>query len=195
MNGEFNQILGKLRKRRRISQRQVAADLYISQALLSHYENGIREPGLDFVNRTCDYYGVTADFLLGRTKEGGPDLAGAESDSKMGAHSLLQFLQAVSALDNEALSQSAINVFGTLAYRLLRHMAAACPKTDETAYAIPENRIMALTELAFFQGEMHFLDCLDECAGIDSQKCLIPEQLGTLLLSLDKQIAEREEKA
>ena len=45
----------------------MASDLQISQALLSHYENGAREPGLEFVCRACDYYGVSADYLLGRT--------------------------------------------------------------------------------------------------------------------------------
>ena len=35
-----------------MSQRKAAADLGISQALLSHYENGIREPGLAFVNHS-----------------------------------------------------------------------------------------------------------------------------------------------
>ena len=50
-----------------MSQRTAAADLGISQALLSHYENGIREPGLSFVVRACDYYHVSADFILGRT--------------------------------------------------------------------------------------------------------------------------------
>ena len=50
-----------------MSQRTAATALGISQALLSHYENGIREPGLPFVVRACDYYGVSADFLLGRT--------------------------------------------------------------------------------------------------------------------------------
>ena len=39
----------------------------MSQALLSHYENGVREPGLDFVRRACDYYKVSADYLLCRT--------------------------------------------------------------------------------------------------------------------------------
>ena len=43
------------------------AQLGISQALLSHYENGIREPGLLFVVKACDYYHVSADYLLGRT--------------------------------------------------------------------------------------------------------------------------------
>lgn len=67
MTKTFPQILSELRRSRRLSQRQAAADLNISQALLSHYENGTREPGLAFVCRVCDYYGVSADYLLGRT--------------------------------------------------------------------------------------------------------------------------------
>jgi len=70
MDSLFNQRLSRLRKGKKISQRQVAADLHISQALLSHYENGIREPGLDFVCRVCEYYGVSADYILGRIEEG-----------------------------------------------------------------------------------------------------------------------------
>ena len=62
----FAQILSELRRTVGLSQRKAAADLGISQALLSHYENGAREPGLNFVCRVCDYYNVTADYLLGR---------------------------------------------------------------------------------------------------------------------------------
>ena len=64
----FSETMSALRKERGASQR-AAAELGISQALLSHYENGAREPGLEFVCRACDYYGVTADYLLGRTDE------------------------------------------------------------------------------------------------------------------------------
>jgi len=67
MERSFSQTLSALRKERNISQRQAAAELNISQALLSHYENGAREPGLNFVCRACDYYGVSADYLLGRS--------------------------------------------------------------------------------------------------------------------------------
>ena len=63
--------MGKLRREKGLSQRQAAAELGISQALLSHYETDAREPKLDFVVRVCDYYGVTTDFILGRTKERG----------------------------------------------------------------------------------------------------------------------------
>ena len=63
----FAQILSELRRTAGLSQRKAAADLNISQALLSHYENGAREPGLNFVCHVCDYYNVTADYLLGRS--------------------------------------------------------------------------------------------------------------------------------
>jgi transcriptional regulator with XRE-family HTH domain len=64
---EFSRTLSLLRQERGVSQRTAAGDLGISQALLSHYENGIREPGLSFVVKACDYYHVSADFILGRT--------------------------------------------------------------------------------------------------------------------------------
>ena len=62
---EFSKTLSGLRKARGLSQRVAAAELKISQALLSHYEKGIREPGLDFVRRACRFYGTSADYLLG----------------------------------------------------------------------------------------------------------------------------------
>ena len=72
MATSFPETLSALRRERNISQRTAAADLDISQALLSHYENGAREPGLKFVCRACDYYGVSADYLLGRSDEPEP---------------------------------------------------------------------------------------------------------------------------
>ena len=66
-NPDFARTLSLLRQEKGISQRQAAKTLGISQALLSHYENGAREPGLMFVVKACDFYNVSADFLLGRT--------------------------------------------------------------------------------------------------------------------------------
>ena len=71
MDRSFAETLLALRQGRNLSQRTVAADLGISQPLLSHYEKGTREPGLSFVCRVCDYYGVTADYLLGRASHPG----------------------------------------------------------------------------------------------------------------------------
>ena len=61
----FSETMAALRRERGYSQRKAAAELNISQALLRHYEDGAREPGLDFVRRACVYYGVSADYLLG----------------------------------------------------------------------------------------------------------------------------------
>lgn len=66
---EFNRMITLLRKERGITQKQAALDLGVSQALLSHYEKGIRECGLDFVVRVADYYEVSCDYLLGRSAD------------------------------------------------------------------------------------------------------------------------------
>ena len=67
MATDFSRTLSLLRQEKGVSQRKAAGELGISQALLSHYENGIRESGLAFVVKACAYYHVSADFLLGRT--------------------------------------------------------------------------------------------------------------------------------
>lgn len=69
MNKDFPRIISLLRKEKGLSQKQVAAELGVSQALLSHYEKGIRECGLDFVVKVADYYNVSTDYLLGRTPQ------------------------------------------------------------------------------------------------------------------------------
>ncbi len=73
MNNDFPRIITLLRKEKGLSQKQAAMELGVSQALLSHYEKGIRECGLDFVIHIADYYNVSCDYLLGRT----PDRTGA----------------------------------------------------------------------------------------------------------------------
>lgn len=78
MSSDFSRTLSLLRQERGLSQRKAAAALGISQALLSHYENGIREPGLNFVVKACDFYHVSADYLLGRTLSRDGAIIGAD---------------------------------------------------------------------------------------------------------------------
>ena len=65
MTRGFSETMSELRRKKGASQRTAAADLGISQALLSHYENGAREPGLDFVCRA----GETAPRLHALAEE------------------------------------------------------------------------------------------------------------------------------
>ena len=66
MSTAFANRIASLRKEKGLSQKEVAISLGVSQALLSHYEKGVRECGLDFVVSCADYFGVTTDYLLGR---------------------------------------------------------------------------------------------------------------------------------
>ena len=63
----YAERLVELRTEKGTSQKAAAIDLGISQALLSHYEKGIREFNLDFLCKVSEYYNVTADYILGRT--------------------------------------------------------------------------------------------------------------------------------
>ncbi len=53
------------RQRLELSQKDAAQALGISQALLSHYEKGIRDCNTDFLVRAAVLYDVSTDYLLG----------------------------------------------------------------------------------------------------------------------------------
>ena len=66
---DFPRVLKHLRIEAKISQKKAAEALGVSQAVLSHYEKGTRECGLLFLVRVADFYGVSMDYLLGRSLE------------------------------------------------------------------------------------------------------------------------------
>lgn len=65
MNTVFPARLSALRRERGLTQKDAAAAMGISGALLSHYEKGIRECGLDFLCAAAAFYDVSCDYLLG----------------------------------------------------------------------------------------------------------------------------------
>ena len=68
MKNKFAQTITELRHRKGITQKQAAAELGVSQALLSHYEKGVRECGLDFLLKASGFYEVPCDILLGKNE-------------------------------------------------------------------------------------------------------------------------------
>jgi len=66
-----NNILGNrirfLRERENLSQIEFAKILNISNTTLSQYETGQRVPSDEIKAKIADYFGVTVDYLLGRT--------------------------------------------------------------------------------------------------------------------------------
>ncbi|MEE1353103.1 MAG: helix-turn-helix transcriptional regulator [Acutalibacteraceae bacterium] len=128
MDPVFASRLRLLRKQKQVSQKKAAEDLGVSQALLSHYENGIRECGLDFVVRAADYYGVSTDYLLGHSNdimEYDPSRILIEDDDpedqKMSPRTLLRATMVLweqipedSPLKSRALSTMALTVYQVL---------------------------------------------------------------------------------
>ena len=61
-----------LREERFWAQKYVAAKLNISQRAYSHYENGDRSLPVEVLNGLADLYGVSTDYILGRTNNRKP---------------------------------------------------------------------------------------------------------------------------
>jgi len=59
--------LKELRTQKNISQVKLAMDLNMNQNSISRYENGEREADYETLIAFADYFGVSVDYLLGRT--------------------------------------------------------------------------------------------------------------------------------
>ena len=59
--------LRDLREDRDMKQKEIGALLGIDQRVYSTYETGKREMPLDMLVTLADFYGVTMDYLVGRT--------------------------------------------------------------------------------------------------------------------------------
>jgi len=61
--------LRELRESRGLTQAAVADVLLCDQSLYSKYERGERSLPLELAAKLADWYGVTLDYLVGRTDE------------------------------------------------------------------------------------------------------------------------------
>lgn len=160
MNSDFPRILTLLRKERGISQKEAAGQLNISQALLSHYEKGIRECGLDFVVRAADFYHVSCDYLLGRSPErtgatlSVEDLPEAESsgkgnrmhgsilptlNKKLIVNSLNVLFDLLQRVDCRELTASVSNFLMLAVYRMFRVVYSVNHKNELSFFHVPKH--------------------------------------------------------
>lgn len=56
--------LKKIRKDKGLTQKEVADAINITQTCLANYESGRNYPDVQILKRLCDFFGVTADYLL-----------------------------------------------------------------------------------------------------------------------------------
>ena len=159
MKSEFARVITLLRKEKNISQKQAAAELGISQALLSHYENGIRECGLAFLVRCADFYGVSCDYLLGRSADRDgtvlsveeipePEAGGKENvmgaggilpvlNKKLIANSLNILFDQAARTGNRRLITAVSDFLMLSVYRMFRLVYSANPKNQQNLFSLP----------------------------------------------------------
>ena len=73
----FSNKLRELRRQRKMTQAQLAAELGISKSAVSMYEQGNREPELELLQRMADLFQVSVSAMLGREEpllNGDPEL-------------------------------------------------------------------------------------------------------------------------
>ncbi len=161
MNNDFARILTLLRKERGLSQKEASDALGISQALLSHYENGKRECGLDFLCAAADYYKVSCDYLLGRT----PDRSGAvinltdapaysDLSSNVSSELLLEKRMLINSLNlifsllievgNRDISSNCAAMLMSSVYRVLRILHSTNKANPKNMFTVPPYNYCAL---------------------------------------------------
>lgn len=182
MSTDFSRSLALLRKERGISQRTASKELGISQALLSHYENGVREPGLSFVVKACDYYNVSADFLLGRTmaRDGTTILdadtlhdASEEKDNvlrgsvmatlsrKLLVNSVSMVFDLLGKTGDRSAVKAAAEYLSTALYKVYRHLYRANKSNDENIFSIPSRQFLTGVPMAdMIHAEAELVDAL-----------------------------------
>lgn len=178
MNKDFPRILSLLRKERGLSQKQVANDLSIAQALLSHYEKGKRECGLDFVVRAASYYNVSTDYLLGRSPSSTgsviveseiPETKSSEKSNsssgdlvsilnkKLITNSIDIIFSLLNKTNNSKLTQSVSSMMTLSVYRAFRIIYKSNPKNDKNIFSIDEKICDSVTDAAILieKGKAH----------------------------------------
>ncbi|MCH5154439.1 MAG: helix-turn-helix transcriptional regulator [Clostridiales bacterium] len=56
----------ELRTEHNLSQQNLAKQIGVSQKAIDYWERGVNEPKAGYIVLLCDYFDVSADYLLGR---------------------------------------------------------------------------------------------------------------------------------
>ena len=85
---EFNQKLQELRKKKGLTQEELATSLYVSRTAISKWESGRGYPNIDSLKMIAKFFSLTVDELL----SSGEILAIAEEDNKRRAKRFLDLI-------------------------------------------------------------------------------------------------------
>lgn len=170
MLNDFPRILTLLRKEKGISQKQASEELGVAQALLSHYEKGKRECGLEFLLKAAEYYNVSTDYLLGRSPVSNgavithstieetevPDKARNLSADELSAvfakklvnNSVDVIYSLLGKTKNPQLTDKIYDIFSCAVYRAFRLIYKSNPANDMNLFKAPEEGVGQLISAA-----------------------------------------------
>lgn len=207
-DNQFARLITLLRKEKGLSQKTAANSLGISQALLSHYEKGIRECGLDFIVKAAVFYGVSADYLLGLSpnKQGAiikaeeiPDenALGKENKLKGSIMPTLNKKIIINSLNilydilsesksNELTSEVSSYIFMTV-YKMFRYTYGINEDNPQNLFAAEEDIFPEITRAAEELCEMQ-IRCL---TGVSKSRKYKPADINAEGLTLNQEIIER----
>ena len=168
MTNSFARRMTELRRKKGITQKQAAASLGISQALLSHYEKGVRECGLDFLMKAAAFYEVTTDYLLGREKKEQKNLSsfGQASRAFGGANKVI--FDMIAATGSRQLLDQASDFLSLAYYRLFRLLYWG-GHYEEDFFTLPHQTYRALADAGMEISEVK-LQCVLEGTNVGQYK-------------------------
>lgn len=79
---EFGERLKKLRKEKRLTQKQLAAMIGVQHSVISFYEVGDRIPSVEVIIKLAAALHVSSDYLLGIEKREVIDISGLSAEDK-----------------------------------------------------------------------------------------------------------------
>jgi len=76
--------LKEIRSAKGLTQKTVADYLGCSSVVYSRYENGVREPSVEMLNKIADYFDTSVDYIVGR-KEKNPRILSDDEEELLDA--------------------------------------------------------------------------------------------------------------
>ncbi len=175
MTNAFARRMTELRRKKGITQKQAATSLGISQALLSHYEKGVRECGLDFLIKAAAFYEVTTDYLLGREKKESKSLSSSQQAAKQFASGAKVIFDMIEKTGSKQLLEQASDFLSLAYYRLYRQLYwGGHPETSP--FAISPLTYRALADAGMEIAEVK-LQCVLEGMDVGQYKRVDPHAL------------------
>ncbi|EAD8242448.1 helix-turn-helix domain-containing protein [Listeria monocytogenes] len=106
----FGNRLKQLRKNNNKTQEDISKILGISRGAYSHIENGRNEPDMETIVKLANIFGVSTDYLLGRSNNGFIDTIAAHIDSNATEEEMEEILAYIEEKRKEHANEEEIDI-------------------------------------------------------------------------------------